>query len=244
MAQINYAHVYAGAGFSGEQFNIAAGPADTSIIDVLLSVGDGALTEDAPHVLVSTGALGGARALDISAMEVESAAKGGQALNGRIFYLSVQNSDISGTNTLTISGTTSINGSATLVISNTGDYLFHHVSGGVWRVNVLPTPAEKLATMARVSFAASDWDAGASKNTIKVLQTGTPAAGEVGPHLVTPYGSYVVQVINTDLTPEWQHRLVLVDVEIQFAPNGDITLRKSPKAADFAGVVLIVGTLD
>lgn len=239
MAKIFYEHILAGAGFSGEQFNIAAGPANTALIDVLLSVGDGALTEDAPHVLVSTGALGGARALDISGLEVESAGKGGQALDGRFFYLSVQNSDISGTNTLTISGTTTINGSATFVIDSTGDYLFHHVTGGVWRVNSLPRPEEPIATMTRVPFASTDWDAGATKNTIKILQTGTPAAGEVGPHALTAKPSYVVQVINTDATPDEQ-----VDVEIQFASNGDITLKKSGLGADFAGVAVIVGTMD
>lgn len=238
MAQINYSHVFAGAGFSGETFDIAAGPADTGIIDVLLSVGDGALTADAPHVLVSTGALGAAVALDISAMEAESVAQGGLALNGRFFYLSVQNSDIS-TNNLTVTGSTSINGSASLVISSTGDYIFHHTSGGVWRANVLPLPAEKLATIARIPFLATDWDAGAIKNTIVALQTGAPAAGQVGPHSLTVASSYVVQVINTDLTPD-----ELVDVEVQFAANGNITLKKAPKAADFAGVIVIVGSLD
>lgn len=238
MAKLNYEHVYAAAGFSGEQFNVAAGPANTDIIDVLLSVGDGALTEDAPHVLVSSGALGGARQLDISGMEVESAAKGGQALDGRFFYFSVQNSDIT-TNNLTVVSSATINGAATFVIATPGDYMFHHVTSGAWRVNILPTPAEKLATLARVSFASTDWDAGAVKNTIKILQTGTPGAGEVGPHGLTPYGSYVVQVINTDLTPD-----ELVDVEIQFASNGDITMKKSGLGQDFAGVAIIVGTLD
>lgn len=238
MAKLNYEHVFSSAGFSGEQFDVAQGPADTGIIDVLLSVGDGALTEDAPHVLVSTGALGGARVLDISGLEVESAAKGGQALDGRFFYFSVQNTDIL-TNSITVSGGATINGDATFAISTEGDYLFHHVSGGVWRCNILPRPSEKLATLARVSFASTDWDAGVTKDTIKIIQTGTPAAGEVGPHDVTAYGSYVVQVINTDSTPD-----ELVDVEIQFSSNGDITLKKAAKAPDFNGVAIIVGTLD
>ena len=106
------------------------GSANTDIQDILLSAGNGALTEHTPHVLVSTGALGSARTLDLSAMEVESAAYGAHPLDGRFFYLSVQNSDIS-TNNITISGSTSINGVANLVISCACDYLFHHVSGGV-----------------------------------------------------------------------------------------------------------------
>ena len=160
------------------------------------------------------------------------------ALNGRFFYLSVQNTNIGASN-ITISSSGTINGAATFVISTTGDYLFHHVSGGTWRVNALPRPEEPLATIKRVSFAAADWDAGATKNVIKVIQTGVPAAGEVGPHGLLASGSYVVQVINTDLTPDEQ-----VDVEVQFAANGDITLRKASKMADFAGVVVIVGSMD
>ena len=58
MAKMNYEHVFSSAGFSGESFDIAQGPANTGVIDVLLSVGNGALTEDAPHALVSTGVLG------------------------------------------------------------------------------------------------------------------------------------------------------------------------------------------
>jgi len=237
MAQVNYTHVFSSAGFSGEQFDIAAGPADALIINGLLSVGNGLLTEDAPHVLISTGALGGARILDISGLESESVAKGGQALDGRFFYLSIQNTDIL-SNSITVSGGATINGSATFVISTEGDYLFHHVTGGVWRVNLLPRPSEKIATLARVPFAAADWALGIV-NAVKVIQTGSPGTGEVGPHLITVAGTYVVQVINTDLTPN-----ELVDVEIQYAANGDVTLRKAQKAPAFNGVAVLIGTMD
>lgn len=213
--------------------------ADTLIQDVLLNVGDGTLTDDAPWMLTSTGALGAARELILDNTEVESAAKGGQPLNGRIFILSVQNSDIL-TNALTVTGSTSVNGSAGgIVISTEGDYLFQHVQGGVWRANILPRPSESLATIARIPFIAADWDAGAVKNTIVVKRIAPIAAGQVGPHLLTAAGSYVVQVINTDLTPDEQ-----VDVEIQFAASGDITLKKAAKAPDFNGVVVILGSLD
>lgn len=240
MAAANYSTILAGAGFAGESFDIAAGPADTGIIDVLLSVGDGALTEDAPHALVSTGALGGARALDLAGAEAESAARGGMALNGRIMYLSVQNSDIA-TNNITISTSTvggSIDGAASFVIDAAGDYLLHHISAGIWRVNVLPVPGKPLATIARVPFASTVWDAGAVKNTIKILASGVPAAGQVGPHGLIVKPTYVCQIINTDLAqPE------IVVVEVQFAADGSITLKKAPKMADFAGVAVIVGSL-
>jgi len=237
MAKLNYEHVFSSAGFSGEQFDLAQGPADSGLIDTLLSVGDGALTEDAPHVLVSTGALGGSRTLDLSGLEAESAAKGGQALDGRFFYLSIQNTDIL-TNSITVSGGATINGSANYVIQTEGDYLFHHVTGGVWRCNILPRPSEKVATLARVDFLTADWTGGTA-DMIKVIQTGSTAAGEVGPHDITASASYVVQVINTDLTPD-----ELVDVEVQYASNGDITLRKARRAPDFNGTAIIIGTLD
>lgn len=216
------------------------GSANPLIQDVLLSTGNGALTEDTPFVLTSTGALGGTRTLDLSGMEVESAAHGAQALDGRWFYLSVQNSDISATNTITVSGSTSINGNANLVISNTGDYMFYHVDNGVWRVNVLPRPSERLSTMARVAFTAADWQADTgNRGRIKVIQTGTAAAGEVGPHEVTLYDSYIVQVVNTDITPN-----EIVDVEVQIDSNGDVILHKAPAQPDFNGIVLVNGTLD
>jgi len=237
MAKLNYEHVFSSAGFSGEQFDIAQGPADTGIIDILLSVGDGALTDDAPHVLVSTGALGDSRNLDISGLEAETAAKGGQALDGRFFYLSVQNTDII-SNNLTVSGGATINGNASFTIDTEGDYLFHHVSGGVWRCNILPRPDEQLATLARVDFLSTDWDAG-TKDSIDVIQDGTPGAGEVGPHAITSPGPYLVQVVNTDLTPD-----EIVDVEVQFNGSGVITLKKARKAPDFNGTVVICGTLD
>jgi len=236
MAKMFYEHILAAGGFSGESFDIAAGPANTGLIDVLLSAGDGALTADVPHALVSTGALGGPRTLDLSGMEVESVAEGSQALRGRFFYLSVQNSDISGTNTITISGSTSINGSATLVIDQASDHLFHHISGGVWRVNVLPRPGTPgMANMERVTFLTTDW----VSNAIKIIQTGTPAAGEVGPHSLPAYDGYLIQILNTSVSPN-----EYVDVEIQQAANGDITLRKAPRAAAFNGTAMIAGTAD
>lgn len=213
------------------------GDKDLGIQDILLKTGNGALTDDTPHVLVSTGALGAARQLSIAGMEVESAAKGSMPLPGRFFYLSVQNTDLP-TNPLTVVASGTLNGIASLIIDDTGDYLFHHVGSGVWRVNELAAPPTDLATIKRVSFLASDWDAGAIKNTIKIIPSGSPVAGEVGPHGLLVAGSYLAQVINTDLTPDEQ-----VDVEIQFAGDGSITLKKSPKADDFSGVIIIAGSL-
>jgi len=214
------------------------GSPDIDIQDVLLKTGDGILTQHCPLVLTSIGALGAARTLDISALEVESGAYGSKALDGRWFYISIQNSDISSTNKITVSGSTSINGLASLDIETTGDYLFHHVSGGVWRCNILPTPAEHMATMARVSFADTDWSAG-TKNQIKVIQTGSPGSGEVGPHGLTAYDSYIIQIVNVDGSIN-----EITDNEVQIDSNGDITILKAGLGSSFNGYCLIVGTLD
>lgn len=234
MATNLYAHVFGSAGFSGESFDIAQGPANTGVIDVLLSAGNGALTEDAPHALVSTGALGAARSLDLSGMEVESIANGGQDLNGRFFYLSIQNSDIS-SNSITVSGSTSVNSSPTFVISTQGDYLFHHISGGVWRCNILATPGEGTASFKRLTFASGDW----TNNKITVKQALPIGAGEIGPHNLTPYDGYIISILNTSLTPN-----EYVDVEIHQALNGDVTLVKAAKAPAFNGAVMLSGSLD
>lgn len=217
----------------------ADGSADTALIDVLLKTGNGALTTDAPLVLVSTGALGAARTLDISALEVEDTAQGAQALRGRIFIFGVLNSDISQTNSITLSATTSINGAPTFAITSQGDYMFAHVANGVWRCTVLPRPADNLASVVRIPFTAADWSAG-TINQITIPATGALSPGQVGPHGLAAYGSYLVQVINTDLTPD-----EMVDVETQFnAVTGAITLLKAQKAKPFNGVCVIAGSLD
>jgi len=221
------------------QTPVIDGSPDTGIIDVLLSAGNGALTADAPLVLMSTGALTSSRTLDITGLETETALEGGEKLPGRFFFLNVLNSDISATVTITVSSSATINGSASLTIVNQGDYLFQHVVDGVWRVNILPRPTEGVATLVRVPFTAADWAAGIN-NAVVIPQSGALGAGEVGPHGLVKYGSYIVQVINTDLTPD-----ELVDVEVQFDPaTGDITLVKAQKAPAFNGVAVIAGTID
>jgi hypothetical protein len=216
------------------------GTIDTAIIDVLLSAGDGILTTDAPLVLTSTGLLGAARTLSIADLEEESALQGGEALRGRFFYLTITNTDITTTNTLTVTSSGTINEETSFVITSPGDYMFFHISNGAWRCSVMPRPEESIASLIRVPFTAAGWSAG-DKNSITIPQSGTadPAAGEFGPHTIAPFDSYMVQVINTDLTPN-----EIVDVEVQFALNGNVTLVKAQKARPFNGIALICGTLD
>lgn len=240
MAKMNYEHVFSSAGFSGQSFDIAQGPANTGIIDVLLSVGDGALTDEAPHAIYSTGVLGASRVLDISGMEQEALSKGGQELPGRFFYLSVQNDDVAvvggvPTNTITVTAGASINGASGFVITSSGDYMFHHLGNGVWRCNVLPTPGQGAAVFTRVSFSSSDW----VNNQIKCVQGGVPALGEVGPHGLTPYDGFLISILNTSATPN-----EYVDIEIHQDANGDITILKAALAPAFDGTFLIAGSLD
>lgn len=221
------------------QTPVCNGSGDAGIIDVLLSVGNGALTSDAPLVLTSTGALTASRTLDITGLETETALEGGEKLPGRFFLLYAQNTDISASVSITVSSSATINGAASFAITNTGDYLFAHVADGVWRCSALARPTENVATLVRVPFTAADWAAGTA-NCVVIPQTGALGAGEVGPHGLVKAGSYLVQVINTDLTPD-----ELVDVETQFdASTGDITLVKAKKAPAFNGVAIIAGTLD
>jgi hypothetical protein len=213
--------------------------ADVEIQDVLLSVGNGVLTDNTPHVLTSRGALGGARTLDLSGMEVEASVRGNETLEGRLAYLTIQNTDVSETNSITLSGSTSINGLPNFVITNQGDYMLRYQKDGEWRINVLPRPAEGTATIKRVPFTAADWEAGTNVSQIKIIQDGTPVAGEVGAHGLTIYDTYVVTVYNTDMPKN-----EIVDVEIQVESNGDIILLKGRGKAAFNGEVVIVGSLD
>jgi hypothetical protein len=121
---------------------------------------------------------------------------------------------------------------------NTGDYLFTHVADGVWRCSSMPRPSEAIATLKRILFVAADWVNG-TRNRIKIIPSGSVAPGEIGPHLLTVAGSYLVQVINTDLTPD-----EMVDVETQFDASGNIWLVKAEKAKAFNGVVVISGAMD
>ena len=215
------------------------GSINPCIIDNLLKSDNGVLETDAPFILYSTGSLGAARTLDLSNMEAENTNQGGEPLPGRMVIVSVTNDDITPTNSITVSGSTSVNGNANYAITTQGDYIFTHIRDGIWRANILPRPAEGLATIARVDFTAADWAAGTA-NEITVIKGGTPGAGEVGPHNLTLAGSYIVDVINTDLDPDEK-----VEVETQFDPaTGNVTIIKACKKSAFNGTAVIVGSLD
>ncbi len=87
-----------------------------------------------------------------------------------------------------------------------------------------------------VSFTAADWAAGVA-NVITVIRSGAPAAGQIGPHGLTPSDRYVIQVYDTTVSPSEQ-----VEVETTIDPTtGNITLTKSPVPPDFPGYLVIVG---
>jgi len=236
-----YAGLFSAAGLAGNSFDIANGTPNTLIIDVLLSAGNGILTEDAPMVMFSTGAITASRTLDITALEDESAVRGGAELLGRMFMLSVQNSDISPTVTITLNSSNNINGAATMVISGLGDYLFQYLGSGDWIASILPKPSEKHATLNALSFASTVWNAHATiKHSILVSQASGAAAGRIGPHGIKAATSYLIQVYNTDITPYEQ---VDAQVFVDNAGSGDITLKKAAGAPNFNGIVIISGSL-
>lgn len=223
MSKAFYEAIICSGGFAGEVFDVAAGPANTDIISALLSVGAGTLTANAPINLISTGALGAARTLTITSTEQD----------GRMFFLSARNSDIT-TNNLTVTATTSINGGgASLVISSARDYLFVHETGGTWRAYVQSLNA--AASIFRATFAAAVWSAGTA-NRIVVIQTGAPAAGQIGPHALAIASSYLVQVYrDSDDT--------VVDTGIATdGVTGNVTLSKTGLGTAFAGRVVLAGT--
>lgn len=223
MAKEFFETIIASGGFAGEVFDVAAGPANTGVIDVLLSAGDGTLTIEAPVNIISTGALGAARDLDITAIEQD----------GRFFFLSARNSDIT-TNDLTITASTDINGGgATLTISAASDYLFVHETGGTWRAYAQSQMA--AAQIFRSAFVAGDWTGGTA-NEIEIIQTGVAAAGQIGPHSLAIASSYLVQVYRDS-----NDRLTNVQVEVDGA-TGNITLIKAPLAPDAPGRVIVAGT--
>jgi hypothetical protein len=212
------------------------GSADLRIQDVLLSAGNGVLTVDAPLVLSSTGNLTAPRTLSFAGLETDDT----MDMRGRILILSVQNDDIL-LNALTLVSSATINDAANFVVTSKGDYMFYHIANGVWRTVLLPLPTDALATFKRIPFTAAHWDAGATKDTIRVVADGVPGAGEVGPHWIEIYPTYMVQVINLDLPkPE----VVTCDIMFEDDGSGDIIIEKAPRSPDFNGVVLISGTLD
>lgn len=225
MAKSFFETIIASGGFAGESFDVAVGPANLGVIDVLLDTGSGALTEDAPVSLVSSGALTASRVLTITAVE--------QA--GRYFFLSVRNSDIAPGITLTVTATTDINGGGTsLVLSEARDYLFVHETSGTWRAYQQKLSQGADSQVYREAFVIADWSS-APANTI-VFSQDAPGGNELGPTGLGISGSYTVAVYR-DSDDE------LVDVGVVVDPGtGDVTLTKTGLGADFDGRVIIIGT--
>lgn len=225
-----YEAIIAQGGFAGQVWDVTQGaggtfPANTDIQDILLDVGNGALTGNAPVNLISTGTLGAPRSLTITATEQE----------GRFFFLSVRNTDIT-TNNLTVIATTDINGGgASFVVSSARDFIFVHESGGTWRAYEQKENLSNFARAFRTTFLAATWSAGTA-NRITIVRTGAPAAGQVGPHGLALASSYVVQVYRDSDNQ-------LVDTGVVVDPGtGNITLSKTGLGVAFNGRVIVVGT--
>jgi hypothetical protein len=193
---------------------------------VILSANGGTtpslLAENAPVSLVSTGALSFPQELDITGVENP----------GRFFFLSVRNSDIT-TNNLTVTASTSINGGGTsIVCSSAGDFVFVHETGGVWRAYRLSLTAN--ARIFRDTFLVADWTGGVD-NRVTIIQTGAPAAGEIGPHGLTIATSYLVQIYRDS-----DDEMVDLGIEVDTS-TGDISLTKTGLGTNFDGRVIVGG---
>lgn len=215
-------------GLAGGTFDVAVGPANAGIIDVLLSAGNGALKVDAPMTLRSTGPLGATRTLDLSGMEND----------GRLVFLSIENTDIA-TNNLVLSPSTSINGAASITSSEVTQWILFHLSGGVWfALRQWPQNTVQGAGVRRLAFEATNWSLGPT-DEIKITQSVAPSisAGEIGPHGLDVASMYHVQVYDTSGAVN-----VRVGVQVEVDPaTGNITMRKA--ASDFKGEVIIIGDL-
>lgn len=215
-------------GLAGGTFDIAVGPANTGIIDKLLSVDNGALQVDAPVTLRSTGPLGATRTLDLSGIEND----------GRIVFLSIENTDLP-TNNLVLSPSTSINGASSLTSSEVTQWILFHLSGGVWfALRQWPQNTVQGAAVRRLAFVAADWGLG-PVDSIEITQSVAPSIldGEIGPHGLDVAPMYNVQVYDNSGAVN-----VVVGVEVEVDPaTGHITMRKA--GPDFPGEVIIIGDL-
>lgn len=225
-----YEAIIAEGGFAGQVWDVTAGaggsfPDNLDIQDILLEVGNGALTGNTPINLISTGTLGAPRSLNITATEQ----------NGRIFFLSVRNTDIT-TNNLTVVATTDINGGgASFVISSARDFIFVHETGGTWRAYEQKENLSNFARAFRATFLAATWSAGTA-NRITIIRTGAPAAGQIGPHGLALASSYTVMVFRDSDNQ-------LVDTGVVVDPGtGNITLSKTGLGQNFDGRVVVIGT--
>lgn len=219
--------IFLGGGIAGAVFDIAAGPANTAIINTLLSAGDGDLTADTPLFLRSTGALGAPRALTLDDAEDDGP---------RIIFIDFFNTDIA-VNNILVSGSVSINGAAVITVSEVSQWILFHVGGGIWyALRQWPQNTVEGAAIRRLTFASALWAAG-TVNQITITQSAAPGAGEIGPHGLDLSDTYVVQVYDTDGAVS---ELVGVDTEVDPA-TGNITLFIAGPGQAFGGTVVIIG---
>lgn len=224
-----YEAIIAQGGFAGQFFDVAQGPANTDVINTLLSAGNGTLTGNAPINMASTGALGAPRSLSIVNTEQ----------NGRVFFISVRNSDIT-TNNLTIVATTDINGGgASFVISSPKDYVFVHETSGTWRAYEQKL-SQTSAQIFRSAFFAANWSAGTA-NQIRIIKSGVPGPGQIGPHNLGVASTYLVQVYRDNGGTEPEAELVDIQVKVDDV-SGDIVLIKTGLSTAFDGHVIVAGT--
>jgi hypothetical protein len=118
-----YEAILAHGGFAGDVFDIAVGPPNVDVVDTLLSVGDTNITQNIPLNIISTGLLNGNRTLNIAGAEQ----------NGRMFFLSMRNTDL-GNFQVFITASTTINDDSQFIVNKPHDYLFVYETGGVWKV--------------------------------------------------------------------------------------------------------------
>ena len=105
------------------------------------------------------------------------------------------------------------------------------------RVSIL----EEVAGLAKSSrFITTDWTSGANSREIKIIQSGVPGAGELGPHEFTAGVPYAISVFKDSPAPV----IVGVDLEMDISlTTGNIILRIAPLSTPFDGRVIISSSI-
>ena len=133
MTKSFYESIQVHGGFSGQFYDLNQAPLVDDICDSLLqNAATSNLQENAPLYLGSSGNLLANRAITLDGAEV----------NGRLFFLHIDNDDI-GTFSITLTSSGTVNGFLSEVISSNGDYILIYQTGGDWRLQSLWTLDEK-----------------------------------------------------------------------------------------------------
>lgn len=121
-------------------------------------------------------------------------------------------------------------------LNTTTGAVFEKTARYVWTYRgLLPTSSDSAGGSVTTDFLASNW----SGNTLTVIPSGTPAAGQIGPHNI-PAGKVLFPTVQMKTGNEYQ--TVYIDTIYDFITN-TVTITKTSGYPAFDGsIVLTYGT--